>query len=195
MGRRNWALPTAALAFTLLAVANPTDLARVHRATAVVAGGAVTLGLATAAALADRRHSLSRRIKVVGAVGFVVAALLGTFGVAGVQRFAPHWEVLATSPDGRYAVARYAEYSLGADSTHVLHLWAGSGVLARDMGHLVSYSDEYRAVALGAVEFAGNRTVRARIGDADYLFDVAPDGHPTRRAVAHIPVSASAGGR
>jgi hypothetical protein len=187
MGRRNWVFPTAAATLTLLAVANPTDLARLHRATAVVAGGAVTLGLATAAALAERRRPLSRRIKVVGVVGFVIAALLGTFGVAGVQRFAPHWQVLATSPDGRYAVARYAGYSLGPDSTHVLHLWAGTGVFARDMGHLVSYSDEYRAVALGAVEFADNRTVRARVGDADYLFDVTPSGHPMRRATASEP--------
>jgi hypothetical protein len=111
-----------------------------------------------------------------------MALILGLCCAPGVHAYAPTWTVLMRSADGRYALAERVDgFELGPDGPRFLHLWVGSGLFARDMGVLVVYSEDYHDVALTDYGFVDDHTIRAAVGDEQYMFTIDGHGRPSRR--------------
>jgi hypothetical protein len=162
-----------------LAIANPMNYARIDAVTATLVAAA-TIGLCTVILTWSRRSDLTGRTSALAIGGGVTSIVLGLCCAPGVSEIAPTWAVLARSPDGRYALAERVDFALGPDSARVLHLWAGSGMFARDMGKLVVYSYDNHEVTLNDYRFVDNRTVRTVVGDQEYLFVITDHGRPVQ---------------
>jgi hypothetical protein len=71
--------------------------------------------------------------------------------------------------------------SAGVEPTDEVSDDVTAGLPGRDRGWLVVYSYDYREVALTGYGFLDNRTVRAVVGDQEYLFVIDERGRPIRR--------------
>jgi hypothetical protein len=163
-----------------LAIVNPMKFARIDAVTAVMVAAA-TIALCTVIVVWNRRRDLSGRTRALAIAGGVTATVLGLCCTSGVYEFVPTWTVLARSPDGRHALAERVDVALVAGGARSLHLWAGSGAFARDMGELVVYSDDNHEVALNEYRFVDNHTVLAVVGDREHLFAINDRGRPVQR--------------
>ncbi|MEV0570844.1 hypothetical protein [Dactylosporangium sp. NPDC050588] len=167
---------------SVLVVVNPWNYARLDRSTAGLVTAAIVVGLGVLVIALLLRRKGSPWSGGFTATGLAVAAVLGLFCAPCVHGYAPTWKVLMQSPDGRYALAERTDgFELGPDGPRSLHLWVGTGLLARDMGQLLVYSWDYHDVSLTEYRFVDDHTIRAAVGDEQYTFTIDDHDRPSRR--------------
>jgi hypothetical protein len=172
----------AAVTASVLVLVNPWNYARADRPTITFVVAAITVGSGALVIALLPRRTISTQSRGFTITGLAIASILGLCCALGVHRFAPTWTVLTRSPDGRYALVERADgFELGPDGPRFLHLWVGSGLLARDLGQLLVYSWDSHDVALTECRFVDVHTIRAAVGDEQYMFTIDDHDRPSRR--------------